>query len=194
VSDTHVEAPGPNGAGRATEGVPARRTCHRGTGEYRDEAERLLERAGDTATVFRARARSILIKCPDGCGETLVINLDPRAGKAWTIDTRKAAITLYPSVWREDGCRSHFIIWRDYIIWCGRFDDGNEEPAYDETLEDRVLGALRVSPGPATALDLATTLDELTWDVSRALRRLVRHGRARESNGALRHHFVPDRA
>ncbi len=80
--------------------------------------------------------------CPDGCGDTLVINLDDRAGKAWLLDERRGKLSLYPSVWREDGCRSHFILWSDYLIWIGRFEARNDEPAYDAALEQRALALL----------------------------------------------------
>jgi len=39
--------------------------------------------------------------CPDGCGERIVLNLDPRAGPAWRLYDRKEKTTLYPSVWRR---------------------------------------------------------------------------------------------
>lgn len=168
--------------------MPARTLRWRGTGEYRDQAEPLLERAGDVAGVVRGRPRSLLIKCPDGCGETLVINLDERAGKAWAIDIRQGTLSLFPSVWREDGCRSHFILWRDRIIWCGPFELGNEEPAYDAALEAVVLASLderRLRGGVEIAIDLG----EIPWDVLRALRRLVLAGMVEEGRGDLRNHF-----
>jgi hypothetical protein len=167
---------------------PARRVRHCGIGEYRDEAEALLSHPGDTATVIRGRVRSVLIKCPDGCGDTLVINLDRRAGKAWAIDTRKQTTTLFPSVWREDGCKSHFIVWRDHILWCGRFDEGNSEPSYDRTLEPRLLDALD-RPGFRSALDVAEEIDEIPWEVLRAFRRLAVAKQVEEGAEGLRQHF-----
>lgn len=164
---------------------PARRVRFQGTGEYRDEAEPLLLAAGDIAGVVRGRPRSLLIKCPDGCGDTLVINLDPRAGKAWQLIERRNSMTLYPSVWREDGCRSHFIIWRDHLLWCGRFELDNVEPEYDPGLEGRVFA--ETSEGLArTAHEIAATLDEITWEVSRVLRRLVRLHLVEEEEGKVR--------
>lgn len=168
--------------------LPARRVRFRGQGEYRDEAERLLEAAGDTAEVFRGRLRSLLLKCPDGCGLTIVVNLDPRADKAWRIDTRKNECTLYPSVWLNDGCKSHFVVWRDHIVWCERFATGNSEPEYDSALEDRVLDVL-VAQTYRTSLEIALELDELVWDIARVLRRLVARGSVKEGRGPLRDHF-----
>lgn len=167
---------------------PARFVRFRGTGEYRDEAERLLEKPGDTAEVFRGRVRSLLVKCPDGCGLTIVVNLDPRADKAWQMDIRKNECTLYPSVWLNDGCKSHFVVWRDHIVWCDRFTTSNSEPEYDCSLEARVLFVLDVESFRA-APEIALELDELVWDVGRVLRRLVAQGLAKEGRGPLRDQF-----
>ncbi len=167
---------------------PARKVRWRGAGEYRDQAEPLLEQAGDAASIIRGRMRALLIKCPDGCGETLVINLDGRAGKAWAIDLRHESVTLYPSVWRENGCRSHFILWRDIIVWCDRFEAGNVEPDYDAGLEALALDALTALRF-RTGLEIAIQLEEIPWDVLRALRRLARAGLVEEGSGNLRGQF-----
>ena len=84
--------------------APARSLRLVGQAKYRDEAEALLNGPGDAALVVRGRARSVIMTCPDGCGETLVVNLDPRADKAWRLDMRGEGVTLYPSVWRDGGC------------------------------------------------------------------------------------------
>lgn len=168
--------------------LPARFVRFRGTGEFRDDAERLLEEPGDTAEVFRGCLRSLLIKCPDGCGLTVVVNLDPRTDKAWRMDTRKSECTLYPSVWLNDGCKSHFVVWRDHIVWCDRFTTGNSEPEYDSALEDRILAVLHAETY-RTAPEIALELDELVWDVARVLRRFVTYGSAKEGDGPLRDHF-----
>jgi hypothetical protein len=165
----------------------ARRLRWRGIGEYRDETEPLLEASGDVAGVVRGRPRSVVIACPDGCGDTLVINIDPRAGKAWDLNTR-AGITLYPSVWREDGCRSHFIAWRDHVLWCGQYEEENVEPGYDVGLEGAVLAALRPNRY-RTGYEIASELGEIVWDVLRVLRRGVRDGMVEEGRGSERDRF-----
>lgn len=167
---------------------PARKVRWRGVGEYRDEAEPHLEAAGDVAGVIRGRPRSLLMRCPDGCGETVVINLDPRAGKAWRVDIRNGTLSLYPSVWRNDGCKSHFIIWRDHIIWCGIFERDNEEPVFDEALIAIVQAELRPD-AYREPHEIADHIGEIWWDVSRALRHLVRQGIAEEGKGFDRHRF-----
>ena len=167
---------------------PARTIRLCGQGEYRDQAEAFLRLPGDAALVLRGVVRSLVMRCPDGCGETLVVNLDPRAGKAWWLDQRKGRLTLYPSIWRDSGCKSHFIVWRDKIVWCDRFAYGNEEPAYDAALEAQVLGLLS-NVEWRSAVSIARTLGEIPWDVSRVARRLVRAGRAIEGAGDRRDWF-----
>lgn len=97
----------------------ATRIRQRGTTEYRDEANALLEQPGDAVVVERGIPRSFVIKCPDGCGETLAINLDRRTGKAWRLETEKnSTVSLHPSIWKAGGCRSHFVVRQSRIIWC----------------------------------------------------------------------------
>lgn len=153
-----------------------------GVAQYRDEAERLLVAVGDAALVERGQPRSLVMKCPDGCGDTLVVNLDNRAGKAWRLDLRSGKTTLYPSVWREGGCGSHFIVWRDHILWCDRWEHDNVEPLYDARIEQRVFDALD-DVAYRDVESLALDLDELHWDVSRAAHRLVVRGVAEAGKG-----------
>lgn len=164
---------------------PARRLRLVGAAPYREEAEALLERPGDASLVERGVTRAMVLKCPDGCGETLVVNLDPRSGKAWRLDRRQNSTTVYPSVWLDGGCKSHFIVWRDAILWCERFEDGNVEPAYDPALEDAVLEAVPFDRdvGPA---EVGDALDALAWDVAKALRRLASRGAVQEGAGRAR--------
>jgi hypothetical protein len=81
------------------------------------------------ALVMRDSPRAVVFRCPCPCGETLVINLDPRAGRAWRFRNDQHGLTLMPSVWRTTGCRSHFIVWRSGIWWCG-YDEESESEDY----------------------------------------------------------------
>ena len=157
---------------------PARKVRMVDDAEYRDVAEALLNAPGDASLVFRARPRSIVMACPDGCGETLVINLDSRANKAWRYDMRGGGLTLYPSVWRVGGCQSHFIVWRGHILWCDRFDKGNREPDYNPEIEVLVLEAMDLVD-PRGAVEIADAIGDLVWDANRAANRLVGRGLAR---------------
>lgn len=157
---------------------PARMVRLIGEAEYREQAEATLNAPGDASIVFRVRPRSIVMACPDGCGETLVINLDRRSGKAWRFDMRGGGLTLFPSVWREGGCESHFIVWRGHILWCDRYERGNREPPYIREIERDVLNAMDTVQ-PRSAVELADSIDGLVWDVSRVATCLVGRGLAR---------------
>jgi hypothetical protein len=56
--------------------------------------------------------------CPCGCGNALHMNLIPDAKPVWTLKIeRNGAPTLAPSVWRREGCHSHFFVRRGQIEW-----------------------------------------------------------------------------
>ena len=57
--------------------------------------------------------------CPCGCGGTLRMNLRPEAEPCWRLSASETgAATLQPSVWRDEGCRSHFFLRAGQIVWC----------------------------------------------------------------------------
>jgi hypothetical protein len=163
-----------------------------GTVSTRGEASAHLKAPGDAVLVERGRPRLFLLSCPCGCGEEFPINLDSRTGSAWRLyGNGRTGLSLFPSVWRESGCRSHFVIWRDKIFLFGQYDEDLETSLQaDETAQliDGVRERL-----PKTELihfsDLAQVLDAIPWDVLIACRRLVRMGRAREGTGKQRGWF-----
>ncbi len=60
--------------------------------------------------------------CPCGCGATLHMSLLPDGHPRWEIIRHKnGTISLHPSVWRTQGCRSHFFLREGRIIWCSSF-------------------------------------------------------------------------
>jgi hypothetical protein len=119
--------------------------------------------------VRRGRPRWLLIRCPDGCGEVIPLNLDRRAGPAWTVDRRGEVWSLYPSVWRETGCESHFVIWRSQIWWGLEWENERREPE----LENRILTLLRTLRTPLDPVEIASHLDLEPWTVSTVCRRLT---------------------
>jgi hypothetical protein len=139
----------------------------------RSEADQYLCAPGDAVIVRRGNLRSIAMACPDGCGENLTINLDPATGAAWRLYRRRRGLSLFPSVWRDTGCESHFIIWNNGILWCDNNDA--EEPVTDEELEERVLSLLDVEVFKSFT-EIADALDEIPWGISQVCRRLVRRG------------------
>jgi hypothetical protein len=55
--------------------------------------------------------KSLRFLCPCGCAETITINLIARVGKAWNVSfTQHRGLSLWPSVWLNVGCQSHFIL------------------------------------------------------------------------------------
>lgn len=133
---------------------------------------------GDLIVDNRGVPRALVMLCPDGCGDILTINLDARSGKAWRTDRRGGRLTVYPSVWRSEGCGAHFIIWRGRVLWCDWREGPNPD---DEALTRRVEDALRSQhPRLVEYESLAEALDENPWDVAWACRILVRAGKAQE--------------
>jgi hypothetical protein len=137
----------------------------------------LLERPGDLVVVHRGVARSAVILCPCGCGEEITINLDRRTGSAWKLYQRGEIFTLFPSVWKESGCASHFIAWNNRILWC----DADSFREMNEIVERRVLAAL--TPGLQSVMEIAEALQEDLWEVFFACRSLVRQQYALEGTG-----------
>lgn len=142
------------------------------TVERRAAANRVLRDAGDAALVRRGRDRLLILRCPCGCGEDVVVNLDPAAGPAWSMYRTRRGASLFPSVWRESGCASHFIVWDDVIHL---FPIAWRDSAYpaDRDLDERVLRSVR-AVGRTSYSRLAERLDEVPWAVLAACRRLVR--------------------
>lgn len=57
--------------------------------------------------------------CPCGCGEVLQMSLLRDARPCWNVSVdSKGVPTLYPSVWRHVGCKSHFFLTNGLIQWC----------------------------------------------------------------------------
>lgn len=159
----------------------------------RADASQHLKEPGDTVIVERGYPRWLVMKCPDGCGDELPINLDGRAGPAWRIyESPRLGLTIYPSVWRDTGCEAHFIVWRDHIIVFGGWDDWEydkfwEDQAYDN-LREAVL--LRLTQKNLIHFaEIADELGELPWDVLRVCRDLVKRNQAIEGEDKKRQHF-----
>jgi len=94
-------------------------------------------------------------------------------------------------LWRDTGCESHFIIWRNGILLFGQGDDdfwlrgrADEIAAISGPVHER----LPVT-GLVSYVDIADALGEVPWDALNACRRLVRNGIAREGVGKQRGTF-----
>lgn len=151
---------------------------------HRHEAIPLLTEAGAAALVFRGVARSLAMKCPDGCGEELTINLDARSGPAWRYYKDLNGVSLFPSVWRDTGCQSHFIVWRSKIYWCD-WHEGLDGAT--EEVKAAVLNSLTSSFRHFT--EIAEAIDQVPWAVLSACQDLCRRQLAEEAQGKLRGQF-----
>ena len=57
--------------------------------------------------------------CPCGCGRRIELMLLPQVKPRWDVRVGKAGRpTLWPSVWANDGCRSHFWLRDGEVEWC----------------------------------------------------------------------------
>lgn len=60
----------------------------------------------------------VYIKCPCGCGDVLTLSLMKKNKPNWNLKVDKFnRPTLYPSVWKKDGCKSHFWIRKGKLEW-----------------------------------------------------------------------------
>jgi len=150
----------------------------RGKVESRDAACTRLSNSGDAVVVERGKPRLLILRCPCGCGDDLIINLDRRAGAAWHLYQKRKGITLFPSYWRDDKCRSHFILWSNHIYWC-RGLESEESDAWQVSLEieDRIYSALS-DEWFMSYERLAEQLDIIPWEALQACRQLAVKGKA----------------
>jgi hypothetical protein len=143
----------------------ANRLRDRGVVPYRHEADALIQNPGDFVLVVRGVTRSFVMACPDGCGENLTINLDGRVAKAWRFYRKHNQASLYPSVWRDTGCGSHFIVWNHNIQWCDRHEIRGRANAEDvATLVTKITQV--VGGDWIGYVEIAEMIEENPWDVS----------------------------
>lgn len=154
----------------------AQKISYKGEVESRHQADALLTRPGDVVLVKRGVPRSLVFACPDGCGKALTINLDKRTGKAWRLYQSDQDLTLFPSVWRDEGCGAHFILWRNQVRWCDWSWQDLPRPKPDESLVSRVLQILKHQP--QTAVAIAEELSAIPYEVEIAADLLVARGQA----------------
>ena len=166
-----------------------RRARLKGIVPSHNEAVGLVREPGDLAIVKRDSLRSVVMRCPDGCGEAITLNLDPRTDKAWRVYKSKKGLTLFPSVWRDTGCQSHFVLWNDVISWVDLFETTEEEDTQEKRqLEERVWGVLK-SDVFTDFVQIADALEEIPWAVLDACRHLVKQKRALAGSGPMKSSF-----
>jgi hypothetical protein len=164
-----------------------------GTVQSRGDATALIPKTGDVVLVARGgKARWLVFRCPSGCGEELPINLDSRSGPAWRVYEPGPSASLYPSVWRESGCRAHFILSRGRLwVFSGErvpWEDVRPEESFVARVRDRLAAR------GEHYVDIAESIDGEPWDTLRACRLLVRLGDAIEGIDSARGYFRASRS
>lgn len=150
-----------------------------------------LKRPGDAVIVDRQGPRWLVLSCPCGCGAEVPVNLDRRAGPAWRIYESLMGTSIYPSVWRDTDCESHFIIWRGKILLLGPQygESWIDEPEQDESsLQQQVLEALSGTEKSTEEISDQIPGSE-PWEVLRCCRRLCLLGKAVEGHQQSRGRF-----
>ncbi|MDD3394289.1 MAG: DUF6527 family protein [Anaerotignum sp.] len=60
-----------------------------------------------------------IFKCPCGCGKNVELNLNVSTSPCWKLNWNWfGTISFSPSIWRKDGCHSHFFLKNSEIKWC----------------------------------------------------------------------------
>lgn len=79
-------------------------------------------RSGVVYVLGEGRYRwSVTTLCPCGCGAVLQMSVMREGRPRWQLEEHEdGTISLHPSVWRKEGCRSHFFLRHGWIIWCDR--------------------------------------------------------------------------
>ena len=60
---------------------------------------------------------ALAFECPCGCKEIITLNLLDEVDPRWEFSVRRKKITIYPSIRRVVGCRSHFHIIKGRVQW-----------------------------------------------------------------------------
>jgi hypothetical protein len=85
-----------------------------------DDALDVLTKKDSLVIVERGKPRSLKMRCPCDANHILTINLDNEIGMAWRLRIGDSAVSLFPSVWLETGCRCHFILRNNRVYVLGR--------------------------------------------------------------------------
>lgn len=157
----------------------------------RVDASAYLKQPGDAVIVVRQVPRWLIMACPCGCGSELPINLDRRTGPAWRLYESQNGTSVYPSVWRDTDCESHFIIWRGKILLFGpRGDDWwlDEEELGETKLLGLVFETLSVREQSIEEIS-DQIAGSVPWDVLQCCRKLCRKWKAIEGSGQSKGRF-----
>ena len=78
-----------------------------------------VERGTFYRTSRNGQSKWALFRCPCGCDGVITLSLQQTHRPRWLVYLSKGGYpTLRPSVWRDVGCFSHFILQDGRIYWC----------------------------------------------------------------------------
>jgi hypothetical protein len=169
--------------------VRATKLTHKGTVTARSAASELLVNPGDVVVVEREIPRMLVLRCPCGCRDDLIINLDQRSGPAWRFYSKSTGYSLYPSYWRDSDCESHFIIWSSRIYWCySRYDVSDNLDEVTEQIENAIMNVLKADEF-IHYLDIADECGLIPWECLQACKQLTNKGLCVSGTGSLTGQF-----
>ena len=166
----------------------ANKIYYKGTIESRTKSRDLLQEPGDFVIVKRGIPRLVILCCPCGCGDDLLINLDKRSGPAWRLYSKNGKYTLFPSYWRDTKCKSHFIIWNNRIYWCYSNYEYDQDWTVGEEVEIIVLEMLKQDEFKSY-LEIADESGLLPWETLQACEQLSKRGLCIPKNGRPHEYF-----
>lgn len=68
---------------------------------------------------YKNKSYWVLFRCPCGCGEVITLSTQNSHNPHWNIIENNFQLpSLYPSIWQNSGCYSHFWIKDGNIKWC----------------------------------------------------------------------------
>ena len=85
--------------------------------------------------IYHERPIWAIFCCPCGCGSIVSLSLQKVHSPKWAVTTEGSGRpTLYPSVWRNADCFSHFWISDGRVYWCQNsgIEPWSAEPLYYE--------------------------------------------------------------
>lgn len=135
---------------------------------------------------MRGKPRSLLLCCPCGCGEIFPLNLDSRVGPAWRLWRNPGpTLTVFPSVWRESGCCSHFVIWHDNILLFDQYSASRDIELSRSELETNAREIMsRLRKNCFSSIEcLSDDMNRDPWDVLSACKSLENIGEVVEGRG-----------
>lgn len=64
-------------------------------------------------------AKWVIFVCPCGCRDIITLSLQEIHNPHWSLSKSSINLpTLYPSIWRDKGCFSHFWLKEGRVFWC----------------------------------------------------------------------------